>query len=140
MRRPGELVTRALPHLALLGLLLVPALARAEVRVDVQPDRKQLAIGERMTVRITVQTEGSGQPEVVLPDFDGFEILSQQVQRPMQFSFNFGQRAVFRSSSIYTYVLSPLRGGTLRIRWPEPEGPVCMTGPAAHVFDGELAD
>ncbi len=115
MRRTGELVTRALPHLALLGLLLAPALARAEVRVDVQPDRKQLAVGERMTVRITVQTEGSGQPEVVLPDFDGFEILSQQVQRPMQFSFNFGQRAVFRSSSIYTYVLSPLRVGTLRI-------------------------
>lgn len=31
-----------------------------------------------------------------------------------------------------------LRGGTLRIRWPEDEGPVWMTGPAAHVFDGEL--
>lgn len=31
-----------------------------------------------------------------------------------------------------------LRGGTLRIRWPENDGPVFMTGPAAHVFDGEL--
>jgi len=31
-----------------------------------------------------------------------------------------------------------LRGGTLRVRWPEPDGPVWLTGPAAHVFDGEL--
>jgi diaminopimelate epimerase len=32
-----------------------------------------------------------------------------------------------------------LRGGTLRIRWPKDDGPVYMTGPAAHVFDGELS-
>jgi diaminopimelate epimerase len=32
-----------------------------------------------------------------------------------------------------------LRGGVLRIRWPADDGPVYMTGPAAHVFDGELA-
>lgn len=31
-----------------------------------------------------------------------------------------------------------LRGGVLRIRWPADGGPVYMTGPAAHVFDGEL--
>ncbi|HXZ86197.1 MAG TPA: diaminopimelate epimerase [Myxococcota bacterium] len=32
-----------------------------------------------------------------------------------------------------------LRGGVLRIRWPADDAPVIMTGPAAHVFDGELA-
>ena len=32
-----------------------------------------------------------------------------------------------------------LRGGVLRIRWPKDDGPVFMTGPAAHVFDGVLA-
>lgn len=32
-----------------------------------------------------------------------------------------------------------LRGGVLRIRWPADDGPVYMTGPAAHVFDGVLA-
>ena len=31
-----------------------------------------------------------------------------------------------------------LRGGVLRIRWPDDDGPVYMTGPAAHVFDGEI--
>jgi diaminopimelate epimerase len=31
-----------------------------------------------------------------------------------------------------------LRGGELRVRWQEPEGPVYLAGPAAHVFDGEI--
>ncbi len=31
-----------------------------------------------------------------------------------------------------------LRGGTLRVRWPEDDGPVWLSGPAAWVFDGEL--
>ncbi len=31
-----------------------------------------------------------------------------------------------------------LRGGTLRVRWPEDDGPVWLTGPAVHVFSGEI--
>jgi diaminopimelate epimerase len=31
-----------------------------------------------------------------------------------------------------------LAGGILRIRWPRDDGPVWLTGPAAHVFDGVL--
>ena len=31
-----------------------------------------------------------------------------------------------------------LRGGTLRVRWPEDDGPVWLSGPATWVFDGEL--
>ena len=31
-----------------------------------------------------------------------------------------------------------LRGGTLRVRWPEDDGPVWLTGPVAHVFSGEI--
>lgn len=31
-----------------------------------------------------------------------------------------------------------LRGGVLEIAWPAPEASVEMTGPAAHVFDGEI--
>jgi diaminopimelate epimerase len=31
-----------------------------------------------------------------------------------------------------------LRGGVLRIRWPRDDGPVWLSGPAEHVFDGEL--
>jgi diaminopimelate epimerase len=32
-----------------------------------------------------------------------------------------------------------LRGGVLQLRWPRDGGPVFMSGPAAHVFDGELS-
>ncbi|MEE9280033.1 MAG: diaminopimelate epimerase [Myxococcota bacterium] len=31
-----------------------------------------------------------------------------------------------------------LRGGTLRVRWPDADGPVWLTGPAAHVYSGEI--
>ena len=31
-----------------------------------------------------------------------------------------------------------LRGGELRIRWPESDGPVWLTGPATSVFEGEI--
>ena len=31
-----------------------------------------------------------------------------------------------------------LRGGVLRIRWPRDDGPVWLSGPTEHVFDGEL--
>ena len=31
-----------------------------------------------------------------------------------------------------------LRGGVLEIAWPAEDAHVEMTGPAAHVFDGEL--
>ncbi len=31
-----------------------------------------------------------------------------------------------------------LRGGTLRVRWPEDDGPVWLTGPTAHVYSGEI--
>lgn len=31
-----------------------------------------------------------------------------------------------------------LRGGTLEMSWPSDDGPIWMTGPATHVFDGEL--
>ena len=31
-----------------------------------------------------------------------------------------------------------LTGGALTIEWPGPGSPVLMTGPATHVFDGEI--
>ncbi len=31
-----------------------------------------------------------------------------------------------------------LRGGVLRVRWPQDDGPVWLTGPAAHVYSGEI--
>lgn len=97
------------------ALLLAPTAARADVRLDVTTDRTSLSIEESLTLQVNVQSQGSEAADVSIPEFDGFVVLSQQVQRPMQFSFSFGARANIQSSSIYTFVLRPVRGGVLMI-------------------------
>jgi hypothetical protein len=96
--------------------LLLAASARADVRVDMTADRTQLGMGDQVAVRISVQTEGSSQPEITLPEFEGFQITQRAVQRPMQFSFGFGQnQPVVTSSTQYTFVLAPMGPGTFKI-------------------------
>jgi len=97
-------------------VLLFAASARADVRVDMTADRAQLGMGDQVAVRISVQTEGSSQPEITLPEFEGFQITQRAVQRPMQFSFGFGQnQPVVTSSTQYTFVLTPMAPGTFKI-------------------------
>ena len=103
--------------LGALGLsLLLPALALADVRLEVRTDRTSLSLDDTLTVQITVQAEGGGSPDVGVPEFEGFQIVGQQVQRPMQFSFSFGARTSVRSSTIYTFQLQPVRTGNLVIK------------------------
>jgi hypothetical protein len=103
-----------------LGLLLLPAVApavaRADVKLEVRADRSALSLDDTLTLQITVQAEGTGDPDITLPPFEGFEIVGQQVQRPMQFSFSFGARTSVRSSTIYTFKLQPVRTGQLVIK------------------------
>ena len=106
---------RALSQAVLLALLLWTSTARAEVQLEVRTDRTSLGVGDALVLRITVQTQGMSSPDITLPDFDGFQIVGQQVQRPMQFSFNFGARANVQSSTIYTFQLQPTRVGNLVI-------------------------
>jgi hypothetical protein len=56
----------------------------------------------------------------------------------MQFSFSFGTQAVVQSSSIYTYVLQPLRAGTLTIKpvRAEFEGQVKQSKPIEITVSG----
>lgn len=97
-------------------LLLCAASARADVRVEMTADRTQLGMSDQVAVRISVQTEGSSQPEITLPEFEGFQITQRAVQRPMQFSFGFGQnQPVVTSSTQYTFVLAPNGPGTFKI-------------------------
>jgi hypothetical protein len=102
--------------LGALGLLWLPAQALADVRLQVQTDRNQLSLDDTLTLQITVQAEGGDTPNVNMPEFDGFQIVGQQVQRPMQFSFSFGARTSVRSSTIYTFQLQPVRVGNLLIK------------------------
>jgi hypothetical protein len=107
--------------LGALGLLLLPAVAlpasaRADVRLEVRTDRTALSLDDTLTLQVTVQAEGMGEPDITMPPFEGFEIVGQQVQRPMQFSFSFGARTTVRSSTVYTFKLQPVRTGNLVIK------------------------
>jgi hypothetical protein len=90
--------------------------ARADVRVEMTADRTQVSMSDHIAVRITVQTQGSSQPEIEVPEFEGFQIVQRSVQRPMQFSFGFGQNApVVTSSTQYAFVLAPMGPGKFKI-------------------------
>jgi hypothetical protein len=111
--------TRSAARLALVAALFVAlrvTIAFADLRLDVQTDRTSLSLEDSLTLQITVQSRGTGSPRVELPQLDGFRVVSQQVQRPMQFSFSLGAQATVQSSSIYTFVLQPLRPGVLMIK------------------------
>lgn len=109
-------MTRGLAFLSAGVLLLSAASARADVRVEMTADRTTLSMSDQVAVRISVQAEGSGQPDITLPEFEGFQITQRAVQRPMQFSFGFGQnQPVVTSSTQYTFVLAPMGPGTFKI-------------------------
>ena len=87
-----------------------------QVRVELSADRNQLTVSENVTVRVYVQTHGAGQPDIEVPEFEGFQIIQRAVQRPMQFSFGFGNsQPVVTSTTQYTFVLAPMGPGTFKI-------------------------
>jgi hypothetical protein len=94
----------------------VHAQAQPQVRLEMSADKRELAMTDNVSVRIYVQTQGSGQPDIEVPEFEGFQVVQRAVQRPMQFSFGFGQAApVVTSTTQYTFVLVPMGAGTFKI-------------------------
>ncbi|MFI5308725.1 MAG: BatD family protein, partial [Polyangiales bacterium] len=101
---------------AALWLVLTPTRAAADAHLDVRTDRTSLSLDDTLTLQITVQSQGADAPQIQIPQLDGFQVVSQQVQRPMQFSFGFGSQAVVQASTIYIFGLQPLRAGTIVIK------------------------
>jgi hypothetical protein len=86
----------------------------AQVTVKMTAAPARITVNQTTVVRISVEASGAGSPQVVLPDFNGFDVVQRKVSRPMQFSFSFGTGArqqVFRSSTEYTFVLRSLSEG-----------------------------
>jgi hypothetical protein len=109
-------MARALLLGAALWFALPVAVALADLRLEVRTDRQALSLDDTLTLQITVQSQGTGSPRVEMPELEGFEVMSRQVQQPMQFSFSFGNRATVQSSTIYSFVLQPTRVGALTIK------------------------
>ena len=114
---------RALGYALLFGLLLcsvatqrLQAQRDPQVRVELSADKTELPVNDNVTVRVYVQAQGAGQPDIEVPEFEGFQIVQRAVQRPMQFSFGFGQaQPVVTSTTQYTFVLVPMGAGTFKI-------------------------
>ena len=101
---------------AFVALPCAHAQQEPQVRVEMSADRNQLSVNENVTVRVYVQTHGAGQPEIEVPEFEGFQIVQRAVQRPMQFSFGFGNsQPTVTSTTQYTFVLAPMGPGTFKI-------------------------
>lgn len=106
--------------LALVALTtLLPAAARAQVRVSMTASASRVAVGEPFAVEIRIETKGEDPDEVELPDFGELEVLGRSTARPMSFSFGFGsggQHARVKSEIIYTFTLRAPEAGVHTIR------------------------
>ncbi len=91
--------------------------AQAQVQVEMSADRTELSMGESVVLNISVQLQGADSPRIEVPEFGGFQIVQRSVQRPMQFSFGFGQQApMVTSTTQYIFVLVPRAPGRFPIK------------------------
>ena len=104
-----------------------------EPDIAVQFDRQAFIAGEPFQVQISVSTEGQGEPQISLPQFNGFQVLRKNVSRPssgMSFSLSFGtgkgsKRIIQNSGTTrYDIVLMAPKAGKFSI------------GPVKVVLDG----
>ncbi|MBN2527964.1 MAG: protein BatD [Deltaproteobacteria bacterium] len=124
--------------LVLVAFCFAAAKAQAAPRppepdIQVQFDRQAFVAGEPFQVQISVTTEGQGDPQISLPQFDGFQVLRKNVSRPSSgysFSFSFGSgqnsKQVIQNSGTtrYDIVLMAPKPGKFAI------------GPVKVVLDG----
>lgn len=107
---------RAAWSLAMLAVLVAaPSPALAELQVQMTADRNAVALGDRVVVQIQVSTRSLDRPDITLPEFHGFEVIQQSVQRPTHFSFGLGGGQQVRSSVHYTFVLTATQEGQVVI-------------------------
>lgn len=98
---------RALLTLAGVALLTLatPPGALAETTLEMVADRTEVPLGGRVLVEVRLKSDSLRGAEVDLPDFEGFSVLRQSVQRPMQFSFGLGGQQQVQSSTNYSFLL-----------------------------------
>ncbi len=109
-RNGGHLVRDAgLVIVLVLGVLGTAAAAGAAIQVEAHLDRNQAAVGERVTLTVTVSGDGdAARPE--MPDLPDFAVYPAGTSR--NFSFVNGRMS---SATVYTYILAPKREGSFEI-------------------------
>ena len=114
---------RAIPAAAALALAIAlapaPVRAQSSATVAMTADRTQVQVGETFRLQVRLDVTNAQAPAPRLPELSAFEIVSQQVSRPMQFSFGFGSQAqVVQSTAVYSYLLRATRPGRFDLAAP----------------------
>ncbi len=114
-RRPAERATGGAPGRRRAATVLVLAAivsaggAAAEIEVEAHLDREQVALGERLTLTVTVNGTGNAaRPE--LPELPDFAVYPAGTSRNISFV-----NGKMSSAMVYTYILAPKREGTFEI-------------------------
>lgn len=92
------------------GIFLSSAQA-SEIKVEAQVDKKAMTTDEALTYKISVSSLENKLPEIKLPDFAGFTVISQAQSS----SFNFSSGKA-NNSAVFIYVLACLKVGKLEIK------------------------
>ena len=123
----------------LLGAGFASPAAAQTVTAVMTADRTEVPVGESFRLQIRADVQGADVERVDPPDLSGFDILSRQVSRSMQFRFGFGQQQqMVHATSIYTFVLRPRAAGRYDLPGAEVVvgGQVHTTNPLAVVVGG----
>lgn len=94
--------------LAMLGA--APVHAQQANPITAEVDRTSVALGETVTLTVTVRSDSISAPTPDMPVLDGFDILSTSTSSSLSLV-----NTRVESSSTYVFVLRPLRSGTLTI-------------------------
>ncbi len=133
-RRHKRQFTGLLFLIYILALAPTPAIAAADLQFTATVDRTSLALGERVTYTLEIQSSGGSLPDPKWPALNDFQVLSG----PNQFSsiqiINFRKSV----SKTYSLVLTPAREGTLTIPAAELtyEGKLYRTQPIVLTIGG----
>lgn len=100
--------TKAIITLFFVFLFLSTAFAEISLKAEV--DKTNLAIGETLNYKITINYMGKGKAEPKIPKFDGFRVISSAQSSNMSFVKNNIQRNL-----VYIFILTPLDIGNFKI-------------------------
>lgn len=92
--------------LAALGLAPASLVRAQSATIAMTVDRATVQVGETVRLQVRLDVSGAEAPEPQLPELAGFDVVSRQVSRPMQFRFGFGaQTQVVQSTAVYAFLL-----------------------------------
>ena len=89
--------------------------AQPNVTVSMYASPERTRMDETIQLQIEAKATGARIDEVKLPNLDAFEVISQQVSKPIQINFNLGSGAQVEATTVYTFGLRALQPGIYNI-------------------------